>query len=69
MPSLLTAPEDAPAWVDSDPREEASDEAPEPIRVASVLVLLRRRYVVIVTATVGVAAAALALTLRAEKTL
>ena len=44
----------------------SSDEAPEPIRVASVLVLLRRRYVVIVTATLGVAAAALALTLRAE---
>ena len=51
MPSLLTAHENAPAWVDSDPRDEASDEAPEPIRVASVLVLLRRRYVVIVTAT------------------
>ena len=57
-----------PMWVDSDPRDEGHDEAPEPIRVASVLVLLRRRYVVIVTATLGVAAAALALTLRAEKT-
>ena len=64
---MLKTPEDAPAWVDSDPRDEVPDEAPEPIRVASVLVLLRRRYVVIVTATLGVAAAALALTLRAEK--
>ena len=69
VPSLLKTPEDAPARVDSDPRDEVPDEAPEPIRVASVLVLLRRRYVVIVTATLGVAAAALALTLRAEKTL
>ena len=68
MPSLLKSPEAAPARVDSDPREEVRDEAAEPIRVASVLVLLRRRYVVIVAATLGVAAAALALTLRAEKT-
>ena len=67
LPSLLTAHDKAPVWVESDPRDEGPDEAPEPIRVASVLVLLRRRYLVIVTATIGVAAAALALTLSAEK--
>jgi polysaccharide biosynthesis transport protein len=67
VPSLLKTPEAEPAWVDSDPREEVPHEAAEPIRVASVLVLLRRRYVVIVAATLGVAAAALALTLRTEK--
>ena len=56
-----------PTRVESDPREEAADEVPEPIRVASVLVLLRRRCVVIAIATLGAGAAALALTLRAEK--
>jgi polysaccharide biosynthesis transport protein len=71
VPSLLTAHDEAPTRVDSDPPEEGHDEGPdqrpEPIRVASVLVLLRRRYVVIVTATLGAAAVALGLTLSADK--
>ena len=72
MPSLLNTHHETPIPVDStrpdEGHDERPDETPEPIRVASVLVLLRRRYAVIVTATLGVAAAALALTLRAEKT-
>ena len=71
MPSLLNTHDEAPTGVDSNGPDEGHDEwldeTPEPIRVASVLVLLRRRYLVILTATLAVAAAALALTLSAEK--
>ena len=53
MPSLLTAHDKPPTWVESDAARRGPDEAPEPIRVASVLVLLRRRYLVIVTAVLA----------------